>query len=275
MKIIEYEETIQVNDYVIYSDGNGTDQDYISRHLEIIKHYSNSKVNHCPFCRSDISLEHERRPKSDTRHKIWLCGCGWWQHERIYDTRCYTNYAPGLDVIERSAELKHAIVSSYDISSDKTPTETLRSYAQRNPDIIYNIHPVKMEKLVQSVFSDHYACEVIHCGRSHDGGVDLVIVNSDSPTLVQVKRRQDPKHTESVSSIREFLGAIMLNSSKHGIYVTTADHFSKMSQDAKHLALERNLVKQFELVDFRSFIEILNLNHIDSSSPWEEILEEG
>ncbi len=65
----------------------------------------------------------------------------------------------------------------------------------------------------------------------------------------------------------------MLKRSKHGIYVTTADHFSKMSRDAGKLALENNLVHKFELVDFNSFSDILNLNHVDIDPPWESLFE--
>ncbi|MDA9090676.1 restriction endonuclease [Porticoccaceae bacterium] len=273
MKIIEYANTIQVDDYVVYSDGSGADNDYLRLTNENIERYKESVAKRCPFCFSEIGVTHTHSSRSESYHNVWVCMCGWWQHERAYDTSCFTNFAPGQDRIERLAELKHATVSSYDVSSSEVPTETLREYLFKNPNILYNINPYKLERLVQSVFQDHFACEVIHCGKSHDGGVDLVIVNSGTPIMVQVKRRQNPNHAEAVGSIREFLGAIMLKNSKHGIYVTTAGHFSRMSRDAGKLALENNLVKRFELIDFNSFTDILSLNHTASVHPWEYLFE--
>jgi hypothetical protein len=44
----------------------------------------------------------------------------------------------------------------------------------------------------QSVFKDYFDCEVIHCGRSHDGGIDLILISADEPTVIQVKPRENP-----------------------------------------------------------------------------------
>ncbi|MBL0107096.1 MAG: restriction endonuclease [Ignavibacteria bacterium] len=47
---------------------------------------------------------------------------------------------------------------------------------------------------------------------------------------VQVKRREKIDKTESVSTIRDFLGAILLGDYPKGIVVSTADKFTKPAQ---------------------------------------------
>lgn len=42
-----------------------------------------------------------------------------------------------------------------------------------------------MEELVGSVFSSFYNCEAKIVGKSSDGGVDVILVDSDHPTMVQ------------------------------------------------------------------------------------------
>lgn len=48
-----------------------------------------------------------------------------------------------------------------------------------------------MEELVASVFRDFYECEVEVVGKSNDGGVDVIVIDSDNPIMVQVKRRRN------------------------------------------------------------------------------------
>lgn len=76
---------------------------------------------------------------------------------------------------------------------------------------------------MQYVFSSFYECEGKHVGRSHDGGVDLIMINSDKPILILVKRRTNKNHTESVKSFKEFVGTLTHKMSSNGIYVSTAN----------------------------------------------------
>ena len=130
-----------------------------------------------------------------------------------------------------------------------------------------------MEEVVQYVFRSYYACDVMHCGRSHDGGVDLIMIDSDNPTLIQVKRRQNPDYVESVSVIREFLGALLINRSKKGIFVSTSNHYSKETIKTIDMILKENIVTRFELVDFKKFTEMIGIIKSEKDEPWMKLIE--
>jgi HJR/Mrr/RecB family endonuclease len=127
-----------------------------------------------------------------------------------------------------------------------------------------------MEELVGFVFSDFFNCEVQYCGKSHDGGIDLVLVMADKPVLVQVKRRMKPTDVEPVSSVREFLGAALLAGHTDCIFVTSADHFSSVGQAAARKALTRGLVTRYDLIDRRRFLDILDLVRTTKTEVWKE-----
>jgi len=113
----------------------------------------------------------------------------------------------------------------------------------------------------------------MHCGRSHDGGVDLIMIDSDNPTLIQVKRRQNPDYVESVSVIREFLGALLINRSKKGIFVSTSNHYSKETIKTIDMILKENIVTRFELVDFKKFTEMIGIIKSEKDEPWMKLIE--
>src|ERR1044072_3699337 len=168
-----------------------------------------SKRGVCPYCRIEVPAvfrdAHGPVPPDFSVNvgwgavAVWACSAGgWWELQE--DT--------GMELWEQSSSqttLLHAILASFDPTSVSTPVSVMRSAVRKNPGLLHKIHPRKLEELVASIFSDFFACEVQHVGKSNDGGIDLVLVNSDSPTLVQVKRRQDPRPAESVATVREFL----------------------------------------------------------------------
>jgi len=133
-----------------------------------------------------------------------------------------------------------------------------------------------METLVQSVLSDFYpGCEVYRCGSVADGGIDLLLVLSDEPIAVQVKRRTNSDSVEPVSSIRDFLGACQLQEYDSALYVTTADHYStgqRGAQAAAAKAVELGKMKRFDLIDRDKFFGMLNaVNGANGEAPaWSE-----
>lgn len=63
---------------------------------------------------------------------------------------------------------------------------------QKETDKLFRMNPSRFEKFVGEVMSAFYACEVTHCGKSHDGGIDLLLLRSDIGFVpVQVKRRSN------------------------------------------------------------------------------------
>jgi len=165
-----------------------------------------------------------------------------------------------------------AILREFEVGSNSIPIEVLKSYLSKNEDEIFHIHHKKMEELVASIFRNHYDCEVQIVGKSNDGGVDLILINSDKPTIVQVKRRTDRRKTESVKEIRDLIGATLLSDSRKCIFVTTADHFSESAIKARDCALTKSIVDSFELYDFSSFMSTLNLYKTDRERAWLRML---
>lgn len=174
--------------------------------------------------------------------------CGWWEY-------VYSNNSDAIiDCIRaRNLEIKTAILRKYDVDSKHVPIQILNDYISKKPDRIYSIHHKKMEELVQTIFSNFYNCEVELVGKSHDGGKDLIMINSDRPTIIQVKRRTQADKVEPVSSIRELLGVTLLSESSSCIFVTTADHFSSMAIE------EVEKAKKYFLLRITSLLIIIDL----------------
>jgi restriction system protein len=200
----------------------------------------------CIYCRKLMRLVfHESAdgwPGDGTSYgcnRVYECrNCGWWFYDYAY---ALDHYQP-MDSEDR--ELYRGIVKRFDLSFSRAPLSNLREVIKRDPSLLYKISPRKMEEMVKYCFEAHFGCEVEHCGRSHDGGVDLVMVQADEPVLIQVKRRESPRKAESIGAVREFLGAMLLKRSRSGIFVTTADHFSADAVTAISWAIDEELVRR-------------------------------
>jgi restriction system protein len=239
------------------------------------------KRGFCPFCKCRFEAIHAnslidvRTLKDIEWHKsedVWECEkCGWWE----YSFYSYMNDDSGLEANYKDWELtvNSAILREFETGSNSIPIEILRSYISKSKDDIFHIHHKKMEELVASIFKNHYDCEVQIVGKSNDGGVDLILIHSDEPTIVQVKRRTDRSKTESVKEIRDLIGATLLAGSRKCIFVTTADHFSESAIKARDSALTKSIVESFELYDFNSFISMLNLYKTHQDRPWLKMLK--
>lgn len=220
----------------------------------------------CPFCKKDASKVYTSEGPYNriegsptyTLREVWACTkCNWWEMQHLHaDDWIYDRH------------LRHAVLQLFQPSDISLPVMSLRKHLRQQPDLIYRIHPTKMEELVQSVFQEYYQCEVLHCGKSHDQGVDLLLVNSDIQAIIQVKRRSAPKSVESVSVIRELLGATLLQEKQHSIFVTTADHFSPEAVLTVNRAVTLNIVKSFDLFDAKRFFEILGLLRLEKEEYW-------
>jgi len=130
-----------------------------------------------------------------------------------------------------------------------------------------------MEELVASVFQDFTSCDIKVVGKSHDGGKDLILLDGDKQTFVQVKRRTKNHKVEPVSSIRDLIGASVLDEADACIFVSTADHFSKPAQQAAHKAVAKKIISSFELVDYHRFVKMLKLQRMDYPRSWELLLK--
>ncbi|WP_081673790.1 restriction endonuclease [Pseudomonas cremoricolorata] len=233
--------------------------------------FDREKDGVCPFCKIQTQIVHcdyqltypewLEGGEFDIQEDVKQCGnCGWWR------LRCDKVTTVGIEA--RSFVMESAILKSYDLSSRYVPIEAIRKYLVENFGDVIHIHDRNMERLVQSVFREYFTCDVEHVGRSHDGGIDLILVNSDRPTVVQVKRRKSLDHVEGVSGVREFLGAAVLKKSRNCIYVSTSRKFSDPAIEAAQQAIKVGSVQSYELYDFDRFCDILKLTTSIDHAPW-------
>jgi Holliday junction resolvase-like predicted endonuclease len=251
--------------YVVVEDGCGPDAQFYANK----EFFKAQLLDKCVFCETSLIQPHYEPPdRTDVERVVRECpNCGWWQlkHEVMFP-----GGVMGADVSK--GFFLNGIVRRFDISDKRLPLDALLQEVHKRKEVLYGIAPKKLEELVAYVFSQFYASDVVHCGRSHDGGIDLVLVAANEPVLVQVKRRETPSHVEAVSTVREFLGAVMLNRSQQAILVSTADHFSREAQQAARKAEHLALLTRFDLVDIKHFVEMLHATGSATNKSWMKFL---
>lgn len=273
MKILEYA-YFTADNLLIYDDHFDSKKSYIQKPIHPKRFFKNKSAmdgnrQSCIYCQQQMKkVFWEHADLTDgcegyESNMVFECSkCGWWKCEYFKEDEgylwrwCYQNH-----------KIANAIVRQFDVSSNELPLDSLQREALKSEKVLYNISPRKMEELVKYCFESYYCCEVHHCGKSHDGGVDLLVVTSDDPILVQVKRRESPAKGESVSAVRDFLGAMFLRQSKSGVFVTTAAKFSREAQKVKETLLASQLVNYFDLIDIHSFISMLGVSAKNSNNP--------
>ncbi len=224
------------------------------------------RISGCPYCGTALSpaeissdvggLEEYllRNEEGDGRlleHSLKVCvKCGFW------NARC--NKGRGsVGLVERSYAA--AVKRIFPIDAPKPAINELKEYLRRKPHLMTDIDATVFERLVGDIFKDTWGdVEVIHVGKTNDGGVDLVLIVADNVRwLVQCKRRQSLKATEGVRTVRELLGSLVTEGELKGIVVSTANHFSF---EARKLAGNPNLVDtgyEIELCDFGVLKEMM------------------
>lgn len=185
--------------------------------------------------------------KEDFRWLMGVCfNCGWW----------WTSILP-----------EHSYSRAYWKSGvlfklDNAPTLLENGIFEitKNTSKLFQMNPTKFEQFVGGILSEHLDCQVVHTGKSNDGGIDLMLMDSEKGIIpIQVKRREKPNSKETVSLIREFRGAFLYRDYKQGMIVTTAGDFTKQ---AKHEATPKDIATNFqgiELINCKKLLEIMNL----------------
>jgi restriction endonuclease Mrr len=167
-----------------------------------------------------------------------------------------------------------SILKKFDPSSRDAALEELRQYLIRNYSDIREITPAKMEELVRAVYKDFLDCDVHYFTNNTfapDGGIDLVALEGSDgvETAIQVKRRLSDV-AESVSTVREFLGAMAIQGYRRGIFVTTG-RFSKVAQTLpSRVTSIYGTEVALDLVDAEGFERLLRRTRYcsEDSHPW-------
>ena len=195
----------------------------------------------------------ERKPVPDISIKFLEDFPAFQEHKRRRDGNLTTDN-------ETESEIESADTSA-------TPYEVLLSVHQQIDsnlksellDLVRGAKSEFFEKLIIKILmAMGYGGEsneevAIHLGRSHDDGVDGVVIQDPlgiDHIYFQAKRNQE-KNLVGSGDIRDFMGALNLKDTHKGIFFTTSD-FSKPARDAAEKASYRivlvNGVKLSELM---------------------------
>lgn len=260
----------EILDYSEFIQRKATTEDHVWS-----QEYFYAQRGFCPFCQkiTNSPLRDSWRAGASGDYLggsayIWCCACGWWE---------VLESDGGVFFGDVSFEhtLSSAVLRKFGRSSLGESLHALRVEVLSCTELLYSMEPKKMELFVASVMEGVYDCDVHVCGRSHDGGVDLVLLNSETPTFVQVKRRHEGIKSESVFQVRHLLGATLLKGGSSCAFVTTADHFSREARRAATEAIKRTIVKSYELIDRKRFIEMLRLATPEPKDHWRRVLKKA
>ncbi|MGQ4620029.1 restriction endonuclease [Nocardia sp. R7R-8] len=206
----------------------------------------------CPFCRTQLQTDEFYHPdpfqRTPEEVEIWeiytvvdrldFCPrCRYWRINNLQKDWGYYRADTWANCKLTTASSK--LREFNDVAPEGT-LEELSQWFRQHPRLYQTVSPTYLEKLVARVFRelDTYV-EVRHVGRPDDGGVDVLLVEDDTRTwCVQVKRREKASSSEPVSTVRNLLGALVLNKSTLGVVVSTADHFTTRARQAIEGAAE-------------------------------------
>lgn len=168
----------------------------------------------------------------------------------------------------RFVSLRSGVLRTFDIAHQEAPLAALREYVTKHPNQMRDIDPTSFERLVAAVFRDFQHAEVVHTGRSHDGGIDLLLVLTDNVMPIQVKRRVTPGSSEGVRTVRELFGVMFRDGYRNAAVVSSADRFSTSAKREVDQVIASGRCDRFDLVDFGRFRDLLNLTAAETMPAW-------
>ena len=204
----------------------------------------------CPYCGSMLSMIKQDVVRAyfdeDIAHEIFVCpSCNWWRKHSIPDH--YFNGYVYIGVLHRTFHIDVKLKQAID-------------RLLQDQEIIYQLDPTYFEKLVGDILKEYYDCEMLHHGKSHDGGIDVFLLDSNQGIIpIQVKRRTKKEKVESVTIVRELRGAMVVTNHSKGMIVTTAHHFSKEAIDISEPKPEHAIPQKIELIDCRRLLDIMGV----------------
>jgi len=115
--------------------------------------------------------------------------------------------------------------------------------------------------LVKDILKEHLQCNVYFATanvNAPDEGIDLYVCHEDDKikAAVQVKRRIS-REIESISEVRNFIGAMLVEGHRKGIFVTTAKQFSKATYSIPQKVLATAAKLELDLIDGEKLLEIM------------------
>lgn len=240
---------------------------------DVQKFFYNDKV--CPFCGTTLKkifLGIRSEPRGGDLYERGLVlecqKCKWWTYKyRFSDDADLVDEVRSFYIDERY----YGITKSFNIDDRMLPIEVLTEELKKTPELLYDINPYKLEELAQEILKGVYDCEVYHVGKTGDGGKDLIVLESNEPILVQVKRRENPNHVELIKGVREFVGTLFIEDKRKGIYISTAKRYSKGSKDVAKGLINNRKLDYFELIDYDKLCSLIG--NIKEKKHWSRLVK--
>ena len=226
----------------------------------------------CPWCDGtleEIQVEPKRWRQFTLFTRVHGCAtCGWWTLMRNDKEDGFPNRRLYFD----------GILREFDVSSDQVPLNHLRDHLRRTYNDISLVTAAKFEELIVSVYRELFDCDVKYFRGStyaQDGGIDLVMIQKGDTDLsaIQVKRRVSSA-AESVTAVREFVGALLIEGFSRGIYITTGHYSRQAAGVAAKVNSNPKIGLTVQLVDGAGLLQMLRETHTRDvdSYPWREAL---
>lgn len=216
----------------------------------------------CPYCNEPLTDELNRQFGGLTGGGLSFvtCSlCGFWRHaiwDGVMGTTWTIPYARGFQPQEQAVALGEL-------------ARELRDSPQR----IYDLHPAKFETLVGGILKDFFDCEVMHVGRTGDGGIDLLVLDADAPLVVQVKRRTRADATEGLEVVKHLFASLFVTGSRRGMVVTSAQRFTRGAKAWVRLPALRDSGYELELVDINRLMDITRRVSTSPVPAWQRFLD--
>jgi len=230
----------------------------------------------CEYCLA--ALERQRllsEPLSDADCQrelaLALCpDCGWW-----FATETYS--APTHVDVGYTTRTAHAVgvARRYDIAAFNAPLGELRRYLARHPEHLAQVNPTAFERLLADCLKDAYgAADVIHTGKTSDGGIDIkMIITNDETFLIQVKRRSHLGRHEGVRVVRELNGVLFREGIAKGMVLTTAKGYTRAARSEVNVRTPTVRPYHVELLAFEDIVRMLRLVPTLPYKPWQGHIE--
>jgi len=233
------------------------------------KTQDNVAEGYCPNCGGKLT-EADRREESVKYVVVFgevaVCErCGWWS---VFKTFIDGDH----DFAPITTKVYFSILKKYKIS-DKNPTlEFLDRELKKKPSAIAKMNKTAFEKYMQDILQEYYGKRVHHVGRSNDGGVDLLMIEDNERTLVQVKNRMLHK-SEGSLLVRDLMGAMLQKNTFKGLILSTARHFTVPACRTANEALSHGIVQKIEFKNCNQILEMIDAVSSNREEPWKPVLK--
>lgn len=222
-----------------------SDDEILNVHQDVVEAFK--EIHDLEDCYLNLKLE-----TADFKVLVQYCWtCGWWRMlKRI--RICAEEWQIWEFYFGCAGSLKN-----FDQSDIGMPLMETRDFIARNYVKRYTISPRLFENLVASVFKS-LGYNTVVTGYTHDGGIDIVLTNSNNNTIgVQVTRS---KRLVTVKQIREFVGSLSIAGIPKGVYVTASSFTSSAVKISGKLAFTTAPIRLINASTFYDALKIAQVN---------------